>query len=289
MKILSFGAGTQSTALALMSCENALAIRDHRDPPHKLVPVYDAVIIVDLGPATSWEKIQLEFVREACKKSGIFFHVIKKDLYKDLVDNYGRKRTVAIPWWTRMPDGRTGKIGRRACTGDYKIDAVAKYVRWELLGYKKGQRTRPEDIKAHEMHIGFSAEEKKRCNLNPNKLFVNRYPLIEMDLSRKDNYQYTLDVWGLDTKASSCLFCPFHQNYFFKYLKENEPDGYQAVLKIDHILRDRKPYYPMAAEMFISRSWKRIEDLTPEDCNDRTCFAYCGRYSGTPIQVWDGF
>lgn len=45
MKILSCGAGMQSTALALMSCENAKAGR----PVHPLVPIYDAIIYCDLG------------------------------------------------------------------------------------------------------------------------------------------------------------------------------------------------------------------------------------------------
>ena len=42
MKILSYGAGVQSTALVLMSCENARAAGD---PPYPLVPIYDAVIM----------------------------------------------------------------------------------------------------------------------------------------------------------------------------------------------------------------------------------------------------
>ena len=45
MKILSCGAGMQSTALALMSCENAKAGK----PVYPEVPVYDVVIFVDLG------------------------------------------------------------------------------------------------------------------------------------------------------------------------------------------------------------------------------------------------
>lgn len=39
MKILSFGAGMQSTALALMSCENAMNI----PTPYPDVPIYDAI------------------------------------------------------------------------------------------------------------------------------------------------------------------------------------------------------------------------------------------------------
>ena len=49
MKILSFGAGMQSTALALMSCENAFAKTDGKELPHPLVPIYDIVIFCDLG------------------------------------------------------------------------------------------------------------------------------------------------------------------------------------------------------------------------------------------------
>ena len=40
MKILSFGAGMQSTALALMACENAQARKTGDKIPHPLVPIY---------------------------------------------------------------------------------------------------------------------------------------------------------------------------------------------------------------------------------------------------------
>ena len=51
MQILSYGAGMQSTALALMSCENAKA-KDK--PPWPLVPAYDAVIYCNLGLEAPW-------------------------------------------------------------------------------------------------------------------------------------------------------------------------------------------------------------------------------------------
>ena len=44
VKILSCGAGQQSTALALMSCDNT--IHPGKFP---LVPIYDAVLFCDLG------------------------------------------------------------------------------------------------------------------------------------------------------------------------------------------------------------------------------------------------
>lgn len=278
MKVLSFGAGMQSTALALMSCENAVAT----EPPFPLVPVYDIVVFCDLGLEPPWVQHQMEFTRRACEKAGIRFKALDAPLYTDFMENFGERRTISIPWWTLREDGHKSKMPRN-CTIDYKIELISRFIRWDVLGYQKGQRLRPEDIKAHEMHMGFSAEEVNRCKENPNKLFVNRFPLVDMGLTRADNYAYIKDVWGLETKASACAFCPFHRNYFFQHLKKHEPGLYGKVVEVDELLRDKTPKPPMDSDLFISRSRKRLEELTPEDCDDAECFCYRGK------QVWNGF
>ena len=59
LNILSYGAGTPSTTLALMACQNA----QHGPPyPYPLVPVYDAVIFCDLHSEPSWVYEQAAFV-----------------------------------------------------------------------------------------------------------------------------------------------------------------------------------------------------------------------------------
>ena len=278
MKILSFGAGMQSTALALMSCQNATA----ETPVFPLVPVYDDVIFCDLGMEPPWVIKQVEFTRRACEEAGIHFTVLKSPLHEDFMQNFGERRTISIPWWTVKEDGHKSRMPRN-CTLDYKVNVISKYVRWELLGYKKGQRLREEDKKAHEMHMGFSYEEKRRCKESPNPMFINRFPLVDMQLVRADNYAYIRDVWGLETKASACTFCPFHRNYFFQYLKENEQEEYRRLIEVDELLRVKNPKPPMDSDLFISRSRKRIADLSPEECNDAECFDYCGQ------QIWNGF
>lgn len=225
MKILSFGAGMQSTALALMSCENVFAKSDGKELPYPLVPIYDIVVFCNLGLEPIWVRKQADFVRRACETADIRYKELDAPLYQDLMRDFGKKRVVSIPWWTIDEKGHKSKFPRN-CTLDYKVQVISKYVRWELLGYRKHQRLRDEDKKAHEMHLGFSFEEKKRCKESPNPMFVNRFPLVDMKLERKDNYAYIKDVWGLDTKASACCFCPFHRNYFFEHLKHNEPSTY---------------------------------------------------------------
>lgn len=286
MKILSCGAGMQSTALALMSCANKLLkekrAKDFAFEYIEKVPIYDVVLFCDLGLEPSWVLNQVNFIKNACEWAGIPFYVLKNDLYKHYIENFGEKRVVSIPFWTRDVDGKKGKMMRN-CTLEFKINIMQNFVRWELLGYKKGQRTKAEDMKAHEMHLGFSKEEEHRCKENPHKMFVNKFPLCEMNLVRADNYAYIKDVWGLDTKASACCFCPFHTNYFFKYIKDNHKHEYEKTVKFDQMLEKAQPNTKIRSKLYISKSRKRIEDLLPEECQDKECFMYKNE------KVWNGF
>lgn len=267
----------QSTALALMACENV------RNPgKYPLVPVYDLIAFCDLGKEPPWVLNQVEFIRSACEDSGIRFEVLESPLYQDYLRDFGKSRVVSIPFWTVDQEGKKGKMMRN-CTMDYKIGLIQNYVRWELLGYKKGKRTRPEDLKAHEMHIGFSWEEKRRCRENPHKMFVNCFPLVDMHLERKDNYAYIRDVWGLTTKASACTFCPFHRNYFFQHLKDTDPKEHKDLIEFDRMLEREQPNTKIRSKLYISRSRKRIEDLKPDECQDAECFQYRGQ------EIWNGF
>lgn len=282
MKILSCGAGQQSTALALMSCENAInGIRIHSN-----VPIYDAVIFCDLGGEREWVYKQVNFIKNCCNRADIPFYILKdKNLKEDYIKNYGIARVVTIPFWSIDENGKKGKMTRH-CTIDYKIVQIQNFVRWELLNYKKGQKTNPLDIKAHEMHIGFTVEEQQRIFDSKHKLFINKFPMVEMGLTRADNYAYVKERWRLETKGSACLFCPFHTNYFFQHCKHTCKKDFAIVLEFDEMLEHGKPNCRIGvpnSKVFISRSRKRIKDLNPEECNDAEYFNYKG------AQVWNGF
>ena len=134
------------------------------------------------------------------------------------------------------------------------------------------------------MHIGFSYEERRRISDTVySKLFIKKYPLVEMKWERKDSYRYILEIWGLDTKASACCFCPFHRNYFFQYIKRHAPEDYQKTVAFDRMIGERQKDTAIRSKIYISRSRKRIEDLLPEECNDAQTFPYRGR------QIWNGF
>lgn len=286
MKILSCGAGMQSTALALMSCANKL-LQENRANQFNFeradkVPIYDAILFCDLGLEPQWVYEQVRFIQYACEWAGIPFYVLKSNLYDDYIENFGKSRVVSIPFWSVDENGKKGKMMRN-CTLDYKINIMQKFVRQNLLGYAKGQRTKPQDIKAHEMHLGFSKEEERRCKENPHKMFVNKFPLCEMNFVRADSYAYIKDVWGLEAKASACCFCPFHTNYFFEYIKENHLSEYEKTVSFDQILEKQQPNTKIRSKLYISKSRKRIKDLLPEECADKECFLYHDE------QIWNGF
>lgn len=278
---MSCGAGQQSTALALKSCDNVL-----HPNKYPLVPVYDGIIFCDLGGEREWVYRQVDFIKEQCTKVGIPFYVLRdRNLKDDYMKNYGRNRVVTIPFWSVDENGKKGKMTRH-CTIDYKIVQIQNFVRWELLGYRKGQRTKPEDIKEHEMHIGFTVEEQQRIFDSKHKLFVNKFPMVEMGLTRADNYAYVRETWGLKTRGSACLFCPFHTNYFFWECKHSCPEDYTAVTDFDDMLETGEPDSRIGvpnSKIYISRSRKRIRDLVPEECEDAEYFMYRDE------KIWNGF
>ncbi|MGF7011958.1 hypothetical protein M2146_002512 [Lachnospiraceae bacterium PF1-22] len=282
MKILSCGAGQQSTALALMSCENKITGLNK----YPLVPVYDAILFCDLGGERKWVYEQVDFIKSICEKAGIPFYILKaKNLLDDYMKNFGEKRVVTVPFWSIDENGKKGKMTRH-CTIDYKIIQMQNFVRWHLLGYRKGQRTKPEDVQAHEMHIGFTVEEQQRIFDSKHKLFVNKFPMVDMGLTRADNYAYVRERWGLKTRGSACLFCPFHTNYFFAECKRSCQEDYKTIVSFDEMIGKGIPNKKLGvpdSKIYVSRSRKRIRELKKSECQDSETFNYKGE------KIWNGF
>ena len=279
LDILSYGAGTPSTTLALMACENALYGPPY---PYPQVPIYDAVIFCDLHGEPSWVYRQAAFAAAACDKAGIPFYTLEADLYGDFLRNFGRSHIASIPFWTLGENGKKGKMPRQ-CTYDYKIKVIERFVRRELLGYKPHQRTLAPDVHAHRMHMGIMWEERRRAKPSKLTLFENHYPLVEMGWTRPMCYAYNREAWGLETRASCCLFCLFHTNYFYQHIREWEPACYACALQVDELVETHEARPPLKSKLFLSRSRKRLRDLTPEDCRDKQVFPYHAE------EIWSGF
>ena len=131
--------------------------------------------------------------------------------------------------------------------------------------------------------MGIMAEEARRAKESKAILFENKYPLVSMGWTRSDCYAYNREVWGIETKASCCVFCPFHTGYFYQHIREHEPACYASACQVDELIERYQARPPLKSQLFISKTHKRLRDLSNADCGDMQTFLY----KGSP--VWTGF
>ncbi|MBW0294034.1 hypothetical protein ATN37_25570 [Rhodococcus sp. MH15] len=250
LKLLSLGAGVQSTVLALMACDGTLA-------------GLDGAIFADTG----WEppnvyrqvdKLEVEFSR-----AGIpLYRVSVGNIRNDITDP--ESRFASVPWFIRNPDGSEG-MGRRQCTSEYKLRPIGLKVR-ELLGAKYPDfRSVPRGNTA-EQWIGFSTDEIHRVNDKQANLYTTkRYPLLDLDMSRKDCERWLrASGWG-DTAKSACIGCPFHGNAAWRDLRDNHPEEWSDAVEFDRLIRKGGARgEPLRGEAFLHRSRVPL-DLAPID------------------------
>jgi hypothetical protein len=171
LRILSLGAGVQSTTMALLAAHGEIG------------PMPDAAIFADTGsePAPTYEHL-----RWLMSPNVLPFpvHVVGKatSLHADLMrgtNSGGRRRYAAIPAFLSRPGEREG-MGRRQCTKEYKIEPLLKKQR-ELAGFAPRQRI---PAGAVEVWIGISRDEALRMKPSRNAWSVHRWPLIERGMTR---------------------------------------------------------------------------------------------------------
>lgn len=268
MRILSLGAGVQSSTLALMIANGELA------------PV-DAAIFAD----TDWEPRKvyewldwLETEIQRCPNPFPVYRVSKGSLRNDLIarQNSTGGRFAAIPWHLLMPNGEKA-MGRRQCTAEYKIAPLTKKTR-ELLGLKPRQRAKGVLC---EMLIGISTDESIRMKPSREPWKVHVWPLIDAGMARHDCLNWMERMGYPLPPKSSCIGCPFHSDHEWRLLRQDEESWADAVL-LDKIIR--APVRKMIGQQFMHRSCKPLDEVdfsTAEDHGqvdmfNNECEGMCG-------------
>ncbi len=262
---LSFGAGVQSTALLVMS---NLGLKD--------CPRADVAIFADTGDEPQWVYDHLKYMTEW---SDIPVEVASAGcLSADLIARHNgtKKRFACIPAFTS--DGKGGDaILRRQCTREYKIEPIEKRVR-ALLGYEPRQRIK-EKV---DCCIGISVDEVTRMRPSRTRWITNRFPLIDAGMSRH-SCLLLLQEQGIPLpQKSSCRFCPYHSDVFWRDLKDNYPDEFHRATEFDHSIRNMT-MSGLVRPAFLHRSLVPLDevDLTdPQkdqvDMFQNECEGYCG-------------
>lgn len=218
LRVLSLGAGVQSTTVALMAARG--------DIPEKL----DCAIFADTGAEPAGVYRHLDWLRSVLPFP---VHVVDAgNLRSELLDPLGKKNG-RPPMFVMGSNGKVG-MTRRQCTQDYKIIPITRKVR-ELIGLRHGQRG--PRLPVVEQWIGISTDEIVRLRRSRTSYIQNRHPLVEARMSRAACLQWLLDRQYPLPPKSACTFCPFHSDAMWRDMQLNDPESFEDACQVDDALR----------------------------------------------------
>ena len=228
LSILSLGAGVQSTTVLLMSCVGEL-------------PKLDCAIFADTGwePAAVYE--HLTWLTEYSEKCGIPVHKVgHRNIRNEAVTQQARGHRLpgeechaSMPLFVLSPEGDKGMVNRQ-CTGDYKIEPIERFIKRELLGVKPRGRA---PVGAVEHWFGISMDEWQRMRTSKDKWKTNRYPLIDMKVTRAGCLSWLEQNGFTKPPRSCCIGCPFHSDAEWRDMKENRPAEFEDACQVDDAIR----------------------------------------------------
>lgn len=256
-RILSLGAGVQSTTCLLLSALGEL-------------PKLDYAIFADTGwePSAVYRHLD-EVERRIARPANIpILRVSSGNIRSDALDP--GHRFASMPLYILNRDGSPG-MTRRQCTGEYKIKPIKREVR-RMLGYPHPARV-PRGVYV-EQWIGISTDEFHRAKDSDVKYTRHTFPLIDLGLSRQDCLKLLAEHgWG-STPKSACLGCPFHGNAQWRQIRDGSPDEWQDVVEFDAAIRAgnaraNSEGRPLLGQAYLHRSRLPL-DQAPIDRLSRT-------------------
>tara|TARA_R110002096_G_scaffold221889_1_gene410772 strand:- start:490 stop:1320 length:831 start_codon:yes stop_codon:yes gene_type:complete len=264
LRVLSLGAGVQSTVMALMTMTGEI-----KDKP-------DCAIFADTGAEPKNVYKHLEWL---IKQLDYPVYIVSKgNLRDDTLSGFktGNEthKFATIPFFLK-----DSGMGRRQCTADYKIMPVRKKTR-ELLGIKKHKKV-PKDVVV-ETWIGISLDEMQRAKDSRDKWSYHRFPLLELELKRHELIKWFDERYPEQTLTkSSCTFCPFHDNTTWRNMKKNDKESWEDAVNFDKKLRERTSSFKH--EQYVHRSCVPLDEVDFDNLEDKgqitfldECEGMCG-------------
>ena len=266
LRVLSLGAGVQSTTLLLLSA-------------HGAIQHYDAAIFTDTGwePAAVYR--HLKRLEGIAADAGIpLIRVAAGNIRDDALDR--ERRFASMPLFLHTDTGNRGML-RRQCTAEYKIRPIKREIR-RLLGHPHPDPV-PAGVYA-EQSIGISADEVHRAKDADVGYLHNAFPLLDIGWARRDCRAY-LAAHGLaDTPKSACIGCPYRSNSSWAEMRATEPAAWEDAVDFDAAVRRAhatatRPGMPLAGRAYLHRDRIPLDQVDlgidtgpdPDGCSPWAC------------------
>ena len=211
LNYLSYGGGVQSTALLLMMIEG-------------LIEKADIVYFADTGSETPSTYSTIEKMKKRCEDASIEFQIVygSPEQFEEGVSlhEYYMKKEKA----PHLP-----MIKNPQCTWKFKIAPIRRAVRKKIkeLGLDKTPKPWAKCM------LGITTDEKRRARKSDIKYVAHQFPLIEMDLSRRQCEEYLQKFNDLNVSKSGCFCCPYMSVKGFNKLRIEEPDLFQICIDME--------------------------------------------------------
>ena len=249
LRVLSLGAGVQSSTLALMAAAGEIS------------PAPDAAIFAD----TRWEPAAVYAWLDYLEGLVPFpiYRVSGIDMRANVLRAASEEgRFVAMPFYTEA-----GGIGKRQCTSEAKIKPIRRKVR-ELCGLAPGERGMGRALV--EQWIGISTDELPRLRDSDTPWIKHRWPLIEQRMNRSDCLAWLKRCGVRVTPGrkgeayvtnSACIGCPYRSDHRWRAMQAEDPAGFADAVAADHALRANGPARGMRALQYMHAARVPLDEV----------------------------
>jgi hypothetical protein len=220
--IISYGGGTQSSALVIMSLEGEYNL-----------PRPDFGVYADVGAEPEFVNDYVAYFIDYVKRVydfDIYVVQYKKGIIEQLktipkISRNGNFYTSSVPpFYVKKQDNTVGMLMRQ-CTGDFKINPCNKLINSKI---KRGEK--------YNLWKGISFDERQRAKISMDKKKTFIYPLVENFTRRGDSITYLKNKGIKPAQRSSCIFCPFHSDAYWRWLKYYHPTEFQRAVDIEEYI-----------------------------------------------------
>lgn len=267
LRVLSMGAGVQSTTIALMAARGDIGPMPHcgffADTGWEPAAVYRHL---------AWLETQLPFPIYHVRRPGpdLGAHALAV-----AAGTLPRQGSALPPWYVADPDTALPK----QCSKEFKTRVVIAGVR-ALLGLEPRQRG-PDRI-AVDCWMGISLEEIERVKTAEPPWMRNVYPLIDQRMRRHDCYRWLEDRQYPRPPKSACIFCPYTDLGRWRDMQAEGGADWARLVAFDQSIRAGYP--GMTGAAYVSRQRVPIDqvDMARPDADQyrfgfaNECEGHCG-------------
>ena len=167
---------------------------------------------------------------------GIDLHIIKTTNNKII-----NKNGVTIPAYKKIQSGKVIKLSTR-CSNGWKVRPAVKWLK------NKG-------IERMSNIIGIAVDERNRMKISNVKWIEYDYPLVRLNLARRDCKKIITEFGWPIPQRSSCVMCPNQTDSEWLDIKEQFPEDWQRAVMIEQDMRQIKP------DIFLHKSCVPLDEV----------------------------